>query len=57
MTGLQLREAQRMLGMTNQEICKQLGIAETTWCNWLAGRTRIPQAVVLAIKYMRLNRA
>lgn len=53
MTAAQLREAQRRLEMSNAQMCKQLGIAETTLCNWKAGRIAIPQAVTLAIKYMQ----
>lgn len=53
MTAEQLREAQRMLQMNNKQICKQLGVAETTLCNWKAGRIPVPQAVTLAIKYMQ----
>ena len=53
MTADQLREAQRALQMTNAQMCKQLGVAETTLCNWKAGRIAIPQAVTLAIKYMQ----
>ena len=55
MTADQLREAQRKLRMTNREMCRHLDVAETTLCNWKAGRIPVPQAVVLALKYMETD--
>ena len=53
MTGEQLREAQRALGMTNDQLRRKLGVAETTLCNWKAGRIPVPTTVDLAMKYLQ----
>lgn len=53
MTPDQLRQAQAALNMTNGQLCKRLGIAETTLCNWKAGRIAIPLSVDLAMKYLQ----
>lgn len=53
MTGDQLRQAQRTLGMSNGQLCKRLDIAETTLCNYKADRWPVPAAVVLAIRYLQ----
>jgi DNA-binding transcriptional regulator YiaG len=52
MTPEQLRQAQAALNITNGQLCKRLGIAETTLCNWKAGRITIPLSVDLAMKYL-----
>jgi DNA-binding transcriptional regulator YiaG len=53
MTGAQLREAQRSLQLSNAQLCRRLGVAETTLCNWKADRIAVPAAVVLAMKYLQ----
>jgi DNA-binding transcriptional regulator YiaG len=53
MTGEQLRQAQRALNMTNDQLRKRLGVAETTLCNWKAGRIPVPTTVDLAMKYLQ----
>lgn len=53
MTGAQLREAQRAMQLSNAQLCRKLGVAETTLCNWKAGRVGVPTAVVLAIRYLQ----
>lgn len=52
MTGSQLRQAQRAMGYTNAQLCQRLGVAETTLCNWKAGRIDVPTAVELAVRYL-----
>jgi DNA-binding transcriptional regulator YiaG len=52
MTGAQLREAQRAMQLTNQQLCRKLGVAETTLCNWKAGRIEVPTSVGLAMRYL-----
>lgn len=52
MTGEGLRRAQRQLGLTNAQLCKTLEIAETTLCNYKAGRWPVPRTVELAVKYL-----
>lgn len=53
MTGAQLREVQRTLKLTNTQLCRKLGVAETTLCNWKADRITVPTSVVLAMKYLQ----
>jgi len=53
MTGQELREAQRAMRLTNAEICRRLGVAETTLCNWKAGRIVVPTTVALAVRYLQ----
>ena len=53
MTGQQLREAQRAMQMSNAQLCRKLGVAETTLCNYKAGRISVPTAIDLAIKYLQ----
>lgn len=53
MTGQQLREAQRAMQLSNAQLCRKLGVAETTLCNWKAGRIDVPAAVDLAIRYLQ----
>jgi DNA-binding XRE family transcriptional regulator len=52
MTGESLRRAQRQLGMTNAQLCRALDVAETSLCNWKAGRWPVPRAIELAVKYL-----
>lgn len=52
MTGQQLRDAQRQLELTNVQLCRKLGVAETTLCNWKAGRVPVPTSVDLAMRYL-----
>lgn len=57
MTGDQLKAAQRKLGMTNAQLCAALAVAETSLCNWKAGRWPVPRTVELAMLYLqRTNR-
>lgn len=51
-TGEQLKKAQRALGWTNAQLCKRLNVAETTLCNWKAGRIEVPTTVELAVRYL-----
>lgn len=52
MTGPQLREAQRAMQLTNQQLCRKLGVAETTLCNYKAGRCPVPLSIELAMRYL-----
>ena len=52
MTGAQLKAAQRQLQLTNTQLCRKLGVAETTLCNWKAGRVTVPTTVDLAMRYL-----
>lgn len=55
MTGAQLKEAQRVLRMNNKQLCNRLGVAETTLCNWKAGRIPVPTPVALAMEYLKIK--
>lgn len=55
MTGAEPKATQRQLQLTNAQMCKRLGVAETTWCNWTAGRIKVPITAVLAMRYLLLK--
>lgn len=52
MTGAQLREAQRAMQMSNAQLCKRLGVAETTLCGWKSDRRPMPMTAQLAVRYL-----
>lgn len=39
--------------LSNAQLCRKLGVAETTLCNWKAGRVDVPTAVALAMRYLQ----
>jgi DNA-binding transcriptional regulator YiaG len=53
MTGAELRTAQRAMNLTNAQLRRKLGVAETTLCNWKSGRIDVPTSVALAMKYLQ----
>lgn len=53
MTGQQLREAQRAMQLSNAQLCRKLGVAETTLCNWKSGRIAVPPVVDLAMRHLQ----
>jgi DNA-binding transcriptional regulator YiaG len=50
MTGAQLRQALRRLGVSQMELSRRLRVAPSTVRRWIANRTRIPEAVALLLK-------
>src|SRR5260370_33440171 len=50
MTGAQLRQALRRLGVSQMELSRRLRVAPSTVRRWIANRTRVPEAVALLLK-------
>jgi len=50
LTGKQLQAALERLGMTQAEAAKRLGVTDRTVRRWVAGDTRIPEAVTIVVR-------